>query len=67
MKSFQAIESLIRLKLVTADTIDMTVFNTINRIDSILVLSAILFIVVLSPGSYTYMNDGQICIAVYIT
>lgn len=49
MKSFQANDSLILLKLVVTDTIDKTVFIIIIMMDSMLVLGAIMLIVFLSP------------------
>lgn len=49
MKSLKANDSLIRLKLVITDNIDNTMLNTINKMDSMLVLRAIIFIVALSP------------------
>lgn len=53
MKSLKANDSLIRLKLIITDNIDKTVFNIINKADSILVLRANMFIVVISPENKT--------------
>lgn len=57
MKSLKAIDSLIRLKLVIIDNIDNMMLNTINKMDSMLVLRAIIFIVVLSPEKKKYISS----------
>lgn len=49
MKSFRVNDSRILPKLVMADAIDQTVFNTINEMDSMLVFRAILFNAFSSP------------------
>lgn len=49
MKSFKVNDSRILLKLVMADAIDHTVFNTINVMDSMFVLRAIFFNAFSSP------------------
>lgn len=54
MKSLQANLNRILLKLVIADDIDMIVFNMINKMHSVLVLRATLFVTALSPKHYTF-------------
>lgn len=48
MNSLKANDSRILLKLVMTDTIDKTVFNTINKMHSTLVLRVIFFFVTVS-------------------
>lgn len=62
MNSLQANDSLILLKLDTADVIDKIVFNVTNKTHSTLVLRAILFVVTLSPEKNGVHNVLRKCI-----
>lgn len=54
-KSFQPNDSRILLKLITTDTIENTVFNTIKKMDSMLVFRVIWFVVTLFPKKYLFI------------
>lgn len=64
MKSLQADDNLILLKVVMTDITAMAVFNAINKIDSIVVLRAILFIAFLSPENVFILYNSD-CVVFY--